>query len=285
MLAKHISNFILDFILGFLEVFGISPENGIKNVFFIELLMNNNIFKNTYEAVVGFASLLLAFKVLKKFSDIYFLGIEGDMGESPINILVRFIKAISITLLFPSIYKIYTNIVIEFYDLMYNKIVSSTASETNNSEKIENFLIDLASNISGQAYLIMLVFVLIFVVLFLVMQVQLFLRGFEMLILRIGFPIATIGIIDSDNGVYLPYIKLIFQTTISTLVQLLLFALAIKIFEVSENNVSGMILTLATLMMAIRGPKFIQQFMLPTSGGGKLQSGMMVVNNLRKFVK
>ena len=59
-------------------------------------------------------------------------------------------------------------------------------------------------------------------------------RGLEMLILRIGLPIACAGLLDSDKGVFAPYMKKFFQSTVTIIVQIALVKLSVTAMSMGE---------------------------------------------------
>ena len=71
------------------------------------------------------------------------------------------------------------------------------------------------------------------------------------------------GLVDSDKGLFAPYIKKFFQSVVTVIVQIALAKLAILLILTGQ-----MIQTVAVLLVALRTPKFLSEFMLVVNNGG-----------------
>lgn len=87
-------------------------------------------------------------------------------------------------------------------------------------------------------------------------------RGVEMLILKLGFPLACVGLVDSDKGIFSPYMKKFFQSIVTIIVQIALTKLAILLISTAQ-----LLQATAVLLVALRTPRFLSEFMLTTNGG------------------
>ena len=90
-----------------------------------------------------------------------------------------------------------------------------------------------------------------------------------MLVLKLGFPLACVGLVDSDKGVFAPYMKKFFQSVITVIVQIALSKLAILLILTSQ-----MIQAVAVLLVALRTPKFLSEFMIIANSGGTGMSAL-----------
>lgn len=99
-----------------------------------------------------------------------------------------------------------------------------------------------------------------------------------MLILRLGVPIACVGLIDSDNGVFAPYIKMFIQNSVTVVIQLAMIKLGFGV--VANGNI---FFGIACMIMGIKTPQFLQQFMIGL-GQGNLSSNMMTINQMASMV-
>ena len=88
-------------------------------------------------------------------------------------------------------------------------------------------------------------------------------RGVEMLVLKLGFPLACVGLVDSDKGIFAPYMKKFFQSIATVIVQIALAKLAILLIMTGQ-----MIQAVAVLLVALRTPKFLSEFMIIANSGG-----------------
>jgi uncharacterized membrane protein len=91
-------------------------------------------------------------------------------------------------------------------------------------------------------------------------------RGLEIMILRIGLPLACVGLLDNDKGVFKTYINKFFQSTLAVVVQICLCKLGVGMMMnvgVNMNIFWG----IACIVLAIKTPRFLSDFMVPTGGG------------------
>ena len=84
-----------------------------------------------------------------------------------------------------------------------------------------------------------------------------------MMVMRIGIPIACTGLIDSDKGIFAPYLKKFFMNAATVLIQIALVKLSLTVMIMGNPFYS-----LAIVFVAMRTPKFLQEFMLTTGGAG-----------------
>jgi hypothetical protein len=92
---------------------------------------------------------------------------------------------------------------------------------------------------------------------------QFLMRGLEMLILRVGLPIACVGLLDNDSGVFKNYLATFFKSMLSIVVQIALAKLGVGLM-LNMHVFWGV----ACMMLALRTPKFLAEFVMPTGGGG-----------------
>ena len=94
---------------------------------------------------------------------------------------------------FPTMYGWLAGIVEEMSDKMLEAIGLATAY-------------DWAGWVSGISTLglVTAIFGLVFVIVYFILYFQFLMRGLEILILRVGMPLACVGLIDNDKGVFKP---------------------------------------------------------------------------------
>jgi len=108
---------------------------------------------------------------------------------------------------------------------------------------------------------------LIFFICFFFLYLQFLMLGLEILILRVGLPVACVGLLDSDRGVFKTYIQKFFQSTLTVIVQIALAKMGVALM-LNTHVFWG----LATMILAIKTPRFLQEFII-ISGGNS--SGVM----------
>ena len=217
---------------------------------YMDTLMGTSGFTDIFDIFLGFGISLIVLKFLKKGFEQYVLWSEGDADTDPLIFLTGFFKALAIAVSFPTLYLWLATIIEDLTNKLINII--SNGMKT-----------DFSTVISGitSAGLFTAIVSLIFFVCFFMLYLQFLMRGMEILILRIGLPIACIGILDTDKGVFRTYIQKFFQSTLAVLVQIVLAKVGVALM-LNTHVFWG----LAALMLAINTPKFLQEFIIVSGG-------------------
>nr|WP_317359478.1 conjugal transfer protein TrbL family protein [uncultured Tyzzerella sp.] len=253
----------------------------INIVFWVENhISDGSIFQNTildnsksdiffdklFQVTTSFGVAFLIFKFLKKIFDTYIIGSDGDPSMSVENIVIGFCKGLIIIFSFNFLYEIFVNISIDFINQMLDAVGLVTIPSL--MEIFERFFL------GGGIF--MLLGLLVFFICYLLLVFQFIKRGLEMLILRLGVPIACVGLIDSDNGVFAPYIKMFIQNSVTVVIQLAMIKLGFGV--VANGNI---FFGIACMIMGIKTPQFLQQFMI---GLGSSGINMMTINQTASMV-
>ena len=219
---------------------------------YMDSLTGTNWFAAVYQITFAFGISLIILKCLKKGFETYVSWTEGDPDSEPLTMLGNFFKAMIVAIGFPAMYGWMVTIVTDLTDQLMAAIGVGNAMS----------FAGLISGIASQGLFTAIV-MLVFFILFFLLYLQFLGRGLEILILRLGVPVACIGLLDSDKGVFGAYIKKFFQSMLAVMVQITLAKLAV-----------GLMLNLhifwgvAAMMLAYKTPKFLQDFMLVNTGGG-----------------
>ncbi|WP_317367379.1 conjugal transfer protein TrbL family protein [uncultured Tyzzerella sp.] len=274
-MTKILEALLIDFFKDAFPIADIVFAKLINIVFFVENhISDGSIFQNTasdssrseiffdklFEITTGFGIAFLIFKFLKKIFDTYIVGSDGDPTMSLENIIIGFSKALIIIFSFTFIYDVFVNISTDFIDKMLEGVGLVTFPS----------LMTIFTNLVLGGGLFVSLGVLVFFICYLLLVFQFIKRGLEMLILRLGVPIATVGLIDSDNGVFAPYIKLFIQNSITVVIQLAMIKLG---FGVIANG--NIFFGIGAMIMGLKTPQFLQQFMI---GIGSSGINMMTIN-------
>ncbi len=217
----------------------------------LDSLTKGDGFTSIFNIFLGFGISLIVLKFLKKGFDTYVLWTEGDVDSDPLLMLTNFAKSIAIAICFPTMYVWLVSIVEEMTNKVVAKIGSANSSFKSVVDAIEN------------AGLFTAIVSLIFFIVFFVLYVKFLMTGLEILILRIGLPLACVGLMDTDKGVFRTYIQKFFQSTIGVMVQIILAKLGVAVM-INGHVFWG----IAALLLAIKTPKFLQEFVIVGSGGG-----------------
>lgn len=226
----------------------------IEKIFFIEReFINMSIpgLELLFSIFLGYGISLIILKFLKKGLDIYIFELEGDAELDPIVHLTNFFRAMAVAIGFPVIY--------EWIVEVFNEVLSSTFKIIGLQTGLDPST--LISDIGTSLFNAVLFF--IFFIIYMILQFRFHIIGLELFILRVGLPLASSGLMDADKGVFRPYIQKFIQSFFTVLVQSLLarFGLALMI---NQHVFWG----IATLMLAIKTPRFLQEFLITSSGGG-----------------
>ncbi|WP_395547490.1 MULTISPECIES: conjugal transfer protein TrbL family protein [unclassified Lacrimispora] len=220
-----------------------------------------------FDILLGFGVSLIILKFLKKGFECYVMWTDGDPDAEPVYLVIRFIQAIAVAVCFPVMYGWLAEITQSLTDELMAAISASTGY-------------DWQAWVNGISSLglVTAIFGLVFVICYFVLYFQFLMRGLEIMILRIGLPLACVGLLDSDKGIFKTYINKFFQTTFAVVVQICLCKLGVgMMMNVSIMNIFWGI---ACIVLAIKTPRFLSEFMVPTGGGG---AG--VINNMYHSVR
>jgi hypothetical protein len=236
---------------------------------YMDALTGKNWFSGVYKIFFSFGVSLIVLKFLKKGFETYVTWTEGDPDSAPLDLLVSFIKALFMAIAFPSMYIWLAEVVTD----LTGRILVAIGVGTN---------LSFAAYISGIASggLFTAIISLVFFIIFFLLYLQFLMRGLELLILRVGMPIACAGLLDSDKGVFGPYVKKVFQSTLSVVVQLSLAKLAVGLM------LGGHIFWgVAAMLLAYRTPKFLAEFIVPGGGGGGITNKIYYTSRIFQMAK
>ncbi len=213
---------------------------------------------------------LIILKFLKKGFEIYVGWQEGDPDNDPLNLVVNFLKALVIAICFPILYDTLIEVVVKMLDLTLAEINALAGQQT-----LTDVLVNLVSNSLFQA-----IAGLVLVICYCLLWLQFMMRGVEMLIMRAGLPIACTGLLDSTQGIFQPYMKKFFQNAATVLVQVALVKLSLTIMILGN-----LFYAIAVVLVAMRTPKFIQEFMIQSSGGSGITNTIYHTSRLYQMAK
>jgi len=224
---------------------------------YMDTLLGTSGLSGIFDIFFAFGVSLIVLKFLKKGFERYILWTEGDAEIEPLLLLTGFFKALAIAISFPTLYGWLAEIVEDLSNDLIAKISSDMATDFS----VVIMSITTAGIFTG-------IVSIIFFICFFMLYVQFLTRGLEILILRIGLPLACVGLMDQDNGIFRSYIQKFFQSTAAVLVQIVLAKLGVALM-LNAHVFWG----IAALLLALRTPRFLQEFLIVSGGGGG--GGMM----------
>lgn len=220
-----------------------------------------------FDIVLGFGVSLIILKFLKKGFECYVMWTDGDPDTEPVGIVVRFVQAVAVAACFPILY----DWMARATEGLINELMAAIGAATNYDWQA------WVNGISSMG-LVTAIFGLIFVICYFMLYFQFLMRGLEIMILRIGMPMACVGLLDNDKGIFKTYINKFFQSTLTVLIQICLCKLGVGMMlnvGINMNVFWG----LACMVLAIKTPAFLRDFLVPTGGSG----GM--INNVYHSVR
>lgn len=219
---------------------------------YMDTLLGTDGLSKIFDIFFSFGVSLIVLKFLKKGFEQYVLWTDGDADSDPLILLTGFFKAIAIAVTFPTLYSWLAEIIEEMTDQLI--VTINNGMET-----------DFSAVISGisSAGLFTALISLIFFICFFLLYLQFLSRGLEIFILRVGLPLACVGLMDADNGVFRTYIQKFFQSTLAVMVQIVLAKLGVALM-LNTHVFWG----LAALLLAMRTPRFLQEFLIVSGGHG-----------------
>ncbi len=243
-----------------------SVDNSINTVFgglidmcfnsenYISQILGNEVmnFDGLRTIILSFAIALIILKFLKKGFDTYIMWVEGDNDTPPITFVTYFARALVMAVSFPILYDWLITVA---KDLGNQVMVALNLGE-------QYSLTTAIASLAIMNIFAAIVGLIIIIMLFL-LYIQFIMRGVEMLVLKLGFPLACVGLVDSDKGIFAPYMKKFFQSITTVIVQIALAKLAILLIMTGQ-----MIQAVAVLLVALRTPKFLSEFMIIANSGG-----------------
>ncbi len=215
-------------------------------------------FTNLKTIILSFAITLIILKFLKKGFDTYILWVEGDIDTPSLTFVTYFARALILAISFPILYDWLITVSKEFANDLLNALNISAQQEI-----IQGLVNGAGIGIFSS------IFAIIILIMLFILYIKLLMQGIELFILKLGFPLACIGLVDSDKGVFAPYVKKFFQSILTVIIQIMLIKLAILLI-ISNQYIDAT----AMLFVAMRTPKFLQEFMLVASNGGGISNAI-----------
>ena len=201
--------------------------------------------------IFSFALSLIILKFIKKGFDIYILWTEGEADTPPLTFVIYFIRAVVVLLCSALLYDWLVSVVQSFGQEMLKTLnVSQTMDITTQ-------MASLASAGLFNAIMSIIALIMLFV-----LWVQFIIRGAEIFVLKLGFPLACVGLVNADGGVFTQYIGKLFKSMLTVLVQIFCCKLALLLVFNGQ-----LIYAIAMIILAIKTPKMLQEFMLGGGGG------------------
>ena len=206
-------------------------------------------FNSIYETIFNYAIFLLVIVFITKAIKIYFMMREGDSEQNPFQLCIGMMKAVIVMICFKEVYYIFVGIVEEFLNSILNTM---QIQGTNLAEA-------LTGNMGGGIFTAVACLVLLIV--WLILICQFIMKGIEILVMRLGIPFASIGLLNTDEGVFPEYIRSFLMTAFTIVVQLALLNLSILTL-VNKHLIYG----IAIAIVSVNTPMILGKYMIKPAG-------------------
>lgn len=236
---------------------------------FLDQMLGRDVISELFKILFSFGVSLIILKFIKKGFNTYVLWIDGDADTDPILYLTYFVKALVVAISFPTLYGWMATIVQGLTDKLLNIISRGVVVD----------FTSIIMSIVSKGLLTGIVGVIFFGCL-LYLYIKFLQTGLEILILRLGIPIACVGLVDSDQGVFKTYMQKFFQAMITVMLQIALLKLGLALV------INGhLIWALAVIVTALRTPKFLQEFIILAGGQGGMMGKAYQATRLVQMVR
>lgn len=206
-------------------------------------------FNSIYQTIFNYAVFLLVIVFITKAIKTYFMMRDGDAEQNPFQLCVGMMKAVIVMICFKEIYYIFVGIVQEFL----NSILGNIQIQGSNLSQI------LIGNMGGGIFTAIACLVLL--IMWLILICQFIMKGIEILVMRLGIPFASIGLLNSDEGVFPDYIRSFLMTAFTLVVQLVLLNLSILAL-VNGHLIYG----IAISVVSVNTPMILSKYMIKPNG-------------------
>lgn len=258
-MTEIVMGFLSDLLRDGLTQFDLYLTNMLRNIFYIENFFTStfsaSMVSNVYNVIYYFMLSLLAAKFLHKGFQIYILWRNGDADNSPQDMFIGAGQAVVFSLCFPYLYDKLTEVTLWFAGRVMNAFTLS-------QDLGLRILVDLLTNMG----ILQVILLLIYFILSIVLYIKLIERGVELFIIRLGFPVFCLGLLDSDYGVFQPIVQTLYKTMLTSIIQICLFSFSLRI--ILDFNILNAMGAFAFLSVAYKTPTILQNMLIPTSGGG-----------------
>lgn len=257
--------------------------NLLNATFFIESLpgldqtvLSASAISAAFNVLYIFLVLLLSAKLIWKGIKVYVLWRDGESETPPGEMILGAAFALITAVAFPLLYSLAVNVVQELLTTVCNAMFSSGPIWSDNF--IELILQTFVSFMTGSPNLMMVLLTLVYLILYVVMVFIMLKQGAELMVFRLGVPLAAIGLVDSDGGTWKQYSQTFYRMLATALVRYFCLYLGLRLLVGLEPM--GLILGIVFEILAISTPKLLTQFLGTQTSGGLTQKiytvGMVV---------
>lgn len=211
-----------------------------------------------------FAMQFILLKFVRKAVDIYGLQTDGDANSDIVVLITNFCKAIVIAMTFTIIWSWIYDIASDFLKQLYGSVALHHFGHIELIEGLKD------AKEKGETIAICSIYALDILLNEIMSLIQIF-NGVQLWILRVGMPLACVGLMDADQGVFRTYMKLFLKVILTIIVQFTLMNLGLLLLYLALQTDVKMILSIISIgviVMAFTTPKILNDLLMPKQGGG-----------------
>lgn len=250
-----------------------------NNVFYLEDALDGilsvDVLHRLFQFMNLFAISLLILKVLQKGFWTYILWKDGDPDMPVQQTLTNTVLAVALVLSFGMMYDWFAGVCLWLIEnLVFFQLMGLDFTQI------------ITDALTGRGVILGVGGLIYFIMLF-VLYLHFLKRSAELFLLRLGFPLACIGLLDSDGGVFTTTVKTFIQVALTTVAQLFCMVTSILIFVRTSGSIGGFLLAIAFCMMAFATPRMLQYILIATGGvgvGQKVTSALHTVSLVKGFL-
>ncbi|MEG2039363.1 MAG: DUF6102 family protein [Oscillospiraceae bacterium] len=242
---------------------------------YISSVLSNSTFNEIYSFIYTVSISLIIIKFLKKGFFVYILWRDGDADTSPVETLVSLGLATFIMAAFPTLYQSAVDISLWFIGEIGLQLGGFATVPDNEL---------LAGVFLGTKSLVNAIQMLIYLVMLVLMYFKYLRLGIELMILRLGVPFACSGLVDSDSGVFKPYMEQIVKTIFTIIIQYFCLMLSLALM-IRQANGESLWWAIALCAVALSTPRLLSSFLIGANGGGKFTSAVHTSSALMNLIK
>ena len=222
-------------------------------------VFSTSALRSVYNFMYLLACSLVTLKFLFKGFRIYVLWRGGDADASPRDMLVGVAEAAVVMVAFPYLYGRFVDVVLWIAESIMGRLGIMQLTG------VMQFL-GVTSELTKFRVLIVLILGLVFFIFTVVLWLHLVTNGIELLILRLGLPLATLGLIDSDAALFKNYVQVFIKNSLTVVIQVCLMSAAFRV--IGTFRFLNVLFAIALMLTALRTPRLLSQFLVPQGGGG-----------------
>ena len=212
-----------------------------------------------FASVLTISISLITMKFLHKLFATYVGGYEGDSTAAPTQIVLNYVRALAVAAAGAVLFGVFTDMMTE----IATELLKAINSNTTPASLIEIMVDGFANNLNLLQGLLRFVYFVCFIILL----IKFYIMGAEMFVLRIFFPFACVGLVDSDKGMFVPVLKQMLNVGVTAVIQILLLRMSMVIAG-NEKYIPA----LAFIMLAMKTPQSMQFIMFAGGNGGGMVS-------------